>query len=69
MHELCLEGLAKRYGSPIPPAVMERFEFEYGTIVKMGFSSYFLIVQDYINWAKAHDVLVGPGRGSAAGSL
>lgn len=69
MRELCIIGLKERYADPIPPEVMERFEFEYGTIVKMGFSSYFLIVQDYINWAKNHDVLVGPGRGSAAGSI
>ena len=69
MHELCIEGLKERYSDPIPANVMERFEFEYSTIVKMGFSSYFLIVQDYINWAKKNGVLVGPGRGSAAGSI
>jgi DNA polymerase-3 subunit alpha len=69
MRELCIEGLKFRYGDPIPPEAMERFEFEYSTIVKMGFSSYFLIVQDYITWAKDHGVLVGPGRGSAAGSI
>lgn len=69
MHDLCIEGLKKRYADPIPQNVMERFDFEYQTIVKMGFSSYFLIVQDYINWAKRNGVLVGPGRGSAAGSL
>jgi len=69
MRDLCIEGLKSRYGDPIPTAAMERFEFEYSTIVKMGFSSYFLIVQDYINWAKDHGVLVGPGRGSAAGSI
>jgi len=78
LRELCLKGLEFRYGDPnlqpatsnqIPPHVMERFEFEYSTIVKMGFPSYFLIVQDYIVWAKDHGVLVGPGRGSAAGSI
>ncbi|MBI1908158.1 DNA polymerase III subunit alpha, partial [Candidatus Uhrbacteria bacterium] len=69
MRDLCIRGLKERYGDPIAPEVMERFEYEYGVIVKMGFSSYFLIVQDYINWAKNNDVLVGPGRGSAAGSL
>lgn len=69
MRDLCLKGLQERYGDPIPTHVMERFEFEYATICKMGFSSYFLIVQDYINWAKEHNVLVGPGRGSAAGSI
>lgn len=69
LRDLCIAGLKERYADPIPPEVMERFEFEYSTICKMGFSSYFLIVQDYITWAKNHDVLVGPGRGSAAGSI
>lgn len=67
--ELCIEGLKRRYEDPIPAHVMERFEYEYGVIIKMGFPSYFLIVQDYINWAKKNGVLVGPGRGSAAGSI
>ncbi len=66
---LCEEGLKRRYGDPLSEAIKERFEFEYATICKMGFSSYFLIVQDYIRWAKRNDVLVGPGRGSAAGSI
>jgi DNA polymerase-3 subunit alpha len=69
LRELCIEGLKKRYCDPIPENVMERFEFEYATITKMGFPSYFLIVQDYSVWAKKNDVLVGPGRGSAAGSI
>ncbi len=69
MHELCLEGLKERYGDPLSTEIMQRFEYEYSTIVRMGFSSYFLIVQDYINWAKNNGVLVGPGRGSAAGSI
>lgn len=69
VHDLCIEGLKKRYSDPIPANILERFEFEFSTIVKMGFSSYFLIVQDYINWAKDNGVLVGPGRGSAAGSI
>ncbi len=69
MHDLCIQGLKDRYSDPIPDNVMQRFEYEFSTIVKMGFSSYFLIVQDYITWAKDHGVLVGPGRGSAAGSI
>ncbi|MCR4311705.1 MAG: DNA polymerase III subunit alpha, partial [Candidatus Uhrbacteria bacterium] len=69
MRDLCIEGLKERYSDPITDVVMQRFEFEYSTIVRMGFSSYFLIVQDYINWAKRNGVLVGPGRGSAAGSI
>jgi DNA polymerase III subunit alpha len=67
--ELCIQGLKERYEDPIPANVMERFEYEYGVIIKMGFPSYFLIVQDYIVWAKKNGVLVGPGRGSAAGSI
>ncbi|MEK7459199.1 MAG: DNA polymerase III subunit alpha [Patescibacteria group bacterium] len=69
MRALCIEGLKSRYADPIPDAVMERFDFEYATIMKMGFASYFLIVSDYITWAKDNGVLVGPGRGSAAGSI
>ena len=51
------------------PRYVERLEFEIGTILKMGFPGYFLIVGDFINWAKAHGCPVGPGRGSGAGSL
>ncbi len=47
----------------------ERLEYELGVIEKTGFADYFLIVQDLITWAKAHGIAVGPGRGSAAGSL
>ncbi|MBN2835638.1 MAG: DNA polymerase III subunit alpha [Candidatus Delongbacteria bacterium] len=49
--------------------IIERTEFEIGVILHMGYPGYFLIVQDFINWAKDHDILVGPGRGSAAGAL
>jgi DNA polymerase-3 subunit alpha len=65
---LTIEGAKKRYGDPVPPDVLERINFELDTIIGMGFPGYFLITQDFINWAKDHDVLVGPGRGSAAGS-
>src|SRR6202011_37325 len=51
------------------PRYRERLEFELNTIVQMGFAGYFLIVADFINWAKTHGVPVGPGRGSGAGSL
>jgi len=51
------------------PRYLERLEYETGTIVQMGFPGYFLIVADFINWAKTHGVPVGPGRGSGAGSL
>ncbi|MBI5220905.1 MAG: DNA polymerase III subunit alpha, partial [Candidatus Liptonbacteria bacterium] len=53
----------------VAPEVRERLEFELGVIQKTGYADYFLIVQDLINWAKTHGIAVGPGRGSAAGSL
>ncbi|MCB1308389.1 MAG: DNA polymerase III subunit alpha, partial [Leptospiraceae bacterium] len=68
MRALAEEGLRKRY-QELSPKVMERFEFEYNTITKMDFSGYFLIVQDFINFARNNAVPVGPGRGSAAGSI
>lgn len=66
---LCEEGLPRRYGETLTPAHRERMEYELSVIERMGFSSYFLIVADYVNWAKNNGVLVGPGRGSAAGSI
>src|SRR5690606_5688846 len=51
------------------PLYQSRLNFEVDTIIQMGFPGYFLIVADFINWAKRHDVPVGPGRGSGAGSL
>lgn len=68
-NELCIKGLKKRYGDPIPDSIMERYEYEKGVIFKMGFPAYFLLTWDFINWAKEHDIPVGPGRGSAAGSI
>ena len=62
-------GAKLRYGEPFSDDVRERIEFELSTIKKMGFPGYFLIVQDFINEARRMDVLVGPGRGSAAGSV
>ena len=67
--ELALEGLRQRYGDPIPAEAMERLEFELGVIDEMGFQSYFLIVWDFVNYAKENGIAVGPGRGSAAGSI
>lgn len=69
LYDLCLIGLQERYADPVPENVMERFTFEYETIKKMGFASYFLIVQDFVNFGKKNGILVGPGRGSAAGSI
>lgn len=65
---LCYEGAKMRYGDPLNEEQSERIDFELKTISRMGFPDYFLIVQDFINWAKDHDISVGPGRGSAAGS-
>lgn len=71
LRELCAEGLKKRYSnqSEITQVHNDRLEYEMGIIEKMGFSSYFLIVQDFVNWARSQGILVGPGRGSAAGSF
>jgi DNA polymerase-3 subunit alpha len=68
------ERLAELYPDPAArdrerPRYLQRLEYEIGTILKMGFPGYFLIVADFINWAKAHGCPVGPGRGSGAGSL
>ncbi len=68
LRELCLEGIKKRYGTP-SAEVTERLEYELQVIEKIGFIGYFLIVWDFINFAKGKGIPVGPGRGSAAGSL
>ncbi|MET0590656.1 MAG: DNA polymerase III subunit alpha [Naasia sp.] len=62
-------GLLYRYPDGIPADVRARAEYETGIIVKMGFSGYFLVVADFINWSKDHGIRVGPGRGSGAGSM
>ncbi|MCZ9348749.1 DNA polymerase III subunit alpha [Streptomyces mutabilis] len=64
-----LAGLAMRYGDPVPAEVMERFETEMSVIGPMGFSSYFLVVADICKYARDNGVPVGPGRGSATGSI
>lgn len=66
---LCYKGLEKRFGAHLGTAHLERLEFELGTIAQMGFSDYFLIVWDFIKYARLNQIAVGPGRGSAAGSL
>ncbi len=66
--ELCEKGLARRYDR-ITPELRERLQFELKTIREAGFTDYFLIVWDFINWAHRNGVSVGPGRGSSAGSL
>ncbi|MFW6277644.1 MAG: DNA polymerase III subunit alpha, partial [Prolixibacteraceae bacterium] len=65
---LTFKGAEERYGNPVPEDVSVRLEFELKTIKQMGFPGYFLIVQDFINAAREMGVLVGPGRGSAAGA-
>ena len=70
LRELCEIGLTKRYeGQIITEEQRTRMDYELGVIEKTGFASYFLIVQDFVNWAKENGVVVGPGRGSAAGSF
>lgn len=68
LKELCHQGLPKRYKN-ITKVILDRLEYELSIIAKTGFASYFLIVQDFVNWAKKNNIVVGPGRGSAAGSL
>ncbi|HKF13628.1 MAG TPA: DNA polymerase III subunit alpha, partial [Gaiellaceae bacterium] len=69
LRELVMAGLRERYGDPTPAEAVERMEMELGVIDKMGFNAYFLIVWDFVNYAKSNGIAVGPGRGSAAGSL
>ncbi|MDP1845390.1 MAG: DNA polymerase III subunit alpha [Candidatus Moranbacteria bacterium] len=67
--ELCEKGLAQRFEKEITGEHRDRMDFELSVIEKTGFASYFLIVQDFVNWAKKKGIVVGPGRGSAAGSF
>ena len=67
--ELCQKGLVERYGEDYPEEYKERLEYELNTIENMGYVEYFLIVWDFINFAKQNNIMVGPGRGSAAGSI
>jgi DNA polymerase-3 subunit alpha len=69
LRRIAADGLRARYGDPPPAEAVERMEFELGVIEEMGFSSYFLIVWDFVRYAKENGVAVGPGRGSAAGSI
>jgi DNA polymerase-3 subunit alpha len=67
--DLCAQGLKKKYGENIKKEVLDRLNYELGVISQTGFASYFLIVQDFVNWAKENRIVVGPGRGSIGGSL
>ncbi|MDP3763426.1 MAG: DNA polymerase III subunit alpha, partial [bacterium] len=68
LKELCYQKLEKRYPNP-PKEITDRLEYELSVIKQTGYASYFLIVQDFVNWAKESRIVVGPGRGSAAGSI
>ena len=68
LQKLCREGLEERY-QPVTEELKERLDYELNTIKTMGYVDYFLIVWDFIKYARDHDIMVGPGRGSAAGSL
>ena len=68
LNKLCYEGLEKRYGDQAEE-LKGRLEYELSVIQKMGYVDYFLIVWDFIRFAREHDIMVGPGRGSAAGSI
>jgi DNA polymerase-3 subunit alpha len=66
--QLVYEGTKKRYGE-ITPTIKERIDYELSVIIKKKYETYFLVVSDFVNWAKDHGIAVGPGRGSAAGSV
>ena len=68
LNELCRKGLEERY-QPVTEELWERLDYELSTIKNMGYVDYFLIVWDFIKYARDNDIMVGPGRGSAAGSL
>lgn len=69
LQELATQGAVARYGDPLPPRVQERLDYELGVINRAGYAGYFLIVHDFIRAARDRGIPVGPGRGSAAGSL
>lgn len=69
LNKLCYEGLLKRYGNPPPDEVKSKLDYELKVINDMGYVDYFLIVWDFIKYARDHEIMVGPGRGSAAGSI
>lgn len=69
LREICFAGARERYGEDLPPVVLDRLEYELKVISEVGYASYFLIVWDFVHFAHNSSILVGPGRGSAAGSL
>ena len=69
LRKLCVEGIKNRYGEEPSKEILDRMEFELSVIQRMGYVDYFLIVWDFIHYAKTHNIPVGPGRGSGAGSI
>lgn len=69
LRALCMKGATRRYGDALSEVHLQRLEYELSVIGNMGFADYFLIVWDFVKYAKQNQILVGPGRGSAAGSL
>ena len=69
LRKLVYKGLDERYPSGLTETMVERVEYELSVIIKMGYAGYFVVVWDFINYAKLHKIPVGPGRGSAAGSI
>ena len=69
LRERAMEGMRARYGDPVPAEALQRLEMELEVIGRMGFDAYFLIVWDFVKYAKDNGIAVGPGRGSAAGSI
>ena len=69
LKKLCVDGLKKIFGNTVSKKYVDRLKYELDVINKMGFCNYFLVVSDYVNFSKSNGILVGPGRGSAAGSL
>lgn len=67
--DICRKGLIKKMNGKVPDNYWKQLEYEFNVIITMGFDCYFLIVQDFINWARANGIPIGPGRGSGAGSL
>ena len=69
LKKLCIDGLKNKFGDTVSKKYIDRLKYELEVIDEMGFNDYFLIVSDYVKFAKENDILVGPGRGSAASSL
>ncbi len=69
LRQLCEDGMKERYGDPVSAELRQRLEYELSVIESMGYVEYFLIVWDFINYARSRNIVVGPGRGSAAGSI